>query len=1474
MALSSWMLRSQRLGHQSRRPNFRPGNKNKEEDLFTTCLKLEPQECFKAVLSKFCEHHIDEKLLLNYLNAFVKLLAHYEGKLKDTQFSRKDILLCLRLTLLNESSIIRSAGLRCIRHTIQGEADVLHINSLVIPFLIARSLDVKMDLERLESIKLIRKIVTLAPSKLDIAMARSLVSLTNEGTEGKDRMLRICLATLSEIGLLNPPLFIDSGGVTAITRNLIDCQIPKIAETLCGILLLLLDRPETRNKAHIDLHSFAAPFCDFHYKHVWKDKTRDERKLRLNCSRLALLTILKSWPGIMHFCSPKDQGGFKAIVDVLFLKQREVRKAVLDLLFDLLGLQQPEWTDELSVALSAIDPCELQSSWRLKEDFVAAEGKSVLPHLAKTTPSPTEMHLALLLYCFLESGLLAALTEVITHSDTFISVRATVLLSELLRLIQLYLPPGCCNVSPSLPTLLDYATQSKPQAMAAITALQQLHKLMQKRPASYSLHLDLIIRNSSNRKGKQKLGSHIRSKGLKSRFNQVKAALKDGDDVVKETGVLASKEVKLWNWNLIKMILKGERGYKLDLTDSSHKLFLKRLLEFFTPSQNKYSHMDLGSSPSDSMHVTTSGIEFINFLVAVKEPDCQNMAIHLFKDIHAQIAALSSSRSVHDCLFSPSHMINTHCQSYFLFIGQFARTDSGRAVLERINMFSLLQELATTTRHATYVKLIISSLDYSCPGPARNILDAVLSCDVESSRLYATQFLLVLLRARYPCFAVYAVRLLCRQLDDRCRKVTLSALTTLLEACELPDCLDTLTDLSPNFAKSGEKGELLAIKLLSTEKGFMKNSEDKILEVIANWNSHMNYRYVKIIEGEISDSLTLHQKSEDGRYERVVSNVGTRGNYRRDIFLPPHLYGQLNQHHDGFQMLTASGSVTRLVELIHKGESHTEGGILKLKAALWAVGHLSTSSIGFAYLKSLEFASGMIRLATKCSVYGVRSTAFYALGLVASTPFGADELCLNGWLAARHDRHDQWPVLEEELQDSLDISYFTSAVWGQWRKPQNHAAQAEDEATLSEDDERLIDCETSPDFSCDIRKLKQRTLPSTRTPPETCHKRSLSESKTFATSNSFDAEQRFGPYDNVIMRQRNSSITESTTSGVSSCDSLPNRQGGAASYLQTLSPIPSSTSLSILRLPNQAERHSHRVSSNSAGSEASTSSLSGTNANELSLQNMLGYQTIRYIRRRDSLNFTRTERDDYLFRPPPQSRRSLTSETLSNTEPCATIHYSSFTSYKFDPIYEPAKVYKPKDAVYRGICLPKSLNDMFPTEPEPYGSLADAMSQLAVPPNKDADSWKHFKDTCLLCSQNSTAEVEDFSESPVKEEILKVSERLGNPVMSRTYKNQLLRLKQKDSAMFKDVCVYSEVCKMFSESSYLLITRRILHELFLDVEYAKCFEAPRKLLGLKEPERKSTGDIDLSPTEFKTLDSLKLISSENKFPIRTRTNTD
>jgi rapamycin-insensitive companion of mTOR len=64
--------------------------------------------------------------------------------------------------------------------------------------------------------------------------------------------------------------------------------------------------------------------------------------------------------------------------DVIWLQ-----KGILDLLYELLGLPQPEWTDEFSVALDAVDPSHPRDTWKLQEGFVSAEGRDILPHLAR-----------------------------------------------------------------------------------------------------------------------------------------------------------------------------------------------------------------------------------------------------------------------------------------------------------------------------------------------------------------------------------------------------------------------------------------------------------------------------------------------------------------------------------------------------------------------------------------------------------------------------------------------------------------------------------------------------------------------------------------------------------------------------------------------------------------------------------------------------------------------------------------------------------------------------------------------------------------------------------------------------------------------------------------------------------------------------------------------------------------------------------
>ena len=56
--------------------------------------------------------------------------------------------------------------------------------------------------------------------------------------------------------------------------------------------------------------------------------SRDEREVRFHCSRLALLSVLRSWPGLLHFCHPANSSGLRSIVNVLYLKQLEVRVSI------------------------------------------------------------------------------------------------------------------------------------------------------------------------------------------------------------------------------------------------------------------------------------------------------------------------------------------------------------------------------------------------------------------------------------------------------------------------------------------------------------------------------------------------------------------------------------------------------------------------------------------------------------------------------------------------------------------------------------------------------------------------------------------------------------------------------------------------------------------------------------------------------------------------------------------------------------------------------------------------------------------------------------------------------------------------------------------------------------------------------------------------------------------------------------------
>ncbi|XP_039749145.1 rapamycin-insensitive companion of mTOR [Pararge aegeria] len=1090
----------------------------------------------------------------SYLEALVTLL-HKEDR-NNLGFTPDELMTCIRISLIDESMVIRAAGLRVLRYLIKTEGDVATFNHLKLPYLVIRSMDLMLrnEEERAQALKVVRRVIAvvgaveqghrrLRAAYIDQGLLRCLAAVARAGSAGDgsgDRLSRPAIATLAEICVLNPDLFISCGGVTAVTRQLAECATPRMAEALCGVLLHTLNDPKSRNAARIDLTCLNSPYCDFHFRPAGTDTSRDEREMRFTCSRLALLCVLRSWPGLLHFCHPCSAGGLHALVAALYLPRLEVRKAILDLLYELVGLPQPDWTDEISVAIDAVDPADFQDSWRLNEGFVAAEGVAILPHLSATGPDIIEIHLALLLQCFIEAGLLDGLAEVIVSSDTFISVRATVLLGQLLHLIHLFLPPQICNLTPALPSLISQASAGKPQALAAVAALRRLHSMFESRPASNSLFLDHILQycsgafkskiedTSKSRKEKDNraskarpmcsldlhkdnsveflnesdtecepkrhsIGSRadvairrnvsalVKSTSVGSRTSSAVGKVTktakffsffergDSDSLIKSSLVMQNKDGNTWNWEIIRTILKEtDSSPLLNLNDSGHREWASRIINYLKPSSNKYSHTDL-STTCNGHSPTRAGCQLIRHLLRHNDVDTQRMLKDLFMDVSHQIEAIQTGRKAHECLFSPQHMCNTMCQMYFLFIGQLCHSYTGLRLFKQTGLYENLLELSTKTHHSCYVKLVISSLDYTMDSSPRDILAKTLTCNILASRLYATQFLNVLLRAsrksrdmvrkksklkqnfvqEHTSFMqrdeievtggmdmdTWILQMLVGQIKDESKAVVKCALNILEEAYSFPPYFDKLMTMrdalcqncrldkaaeptSLDLSAVGDRGYLLwlGLEVAAAAHNADSNAITFVKKHLDFWNKSYNYRYVRLIEAVVHEALTL---SEESRRPR---------NARRLARPPPHLFATLaalcvprTTAPPPFTKGLLAAALPAHYKILQKKKCITEQEIADLKASLWAVGNTGVTPQGLQQL--INLSNGLledsvpvhiVRLARYSPVYSVRATAFYVLGLIGSTYDGANLLADLGWLCVRHTRHDQFPVIPDD----------------------------------------------------------------------------------------------------------------------------------------------------------------------------------------------------------------------------------------------------------------------------------------------------------------------------------------------------------------------------------------------------------------------------------------------------------------------------
>ncbi|XP_025913930.1 rapamycin-insensitive companion of mTOR isoform X2 [Apteryx rowi] len=922
---------------------------------------------------------------------------------------------CLRLALLNEAKEVRAAGLRALRYLIRDSGILQKVLKLKVDYLIARCIDIQQsnEVERTQALRLVRKMITVNASLFPSSITNSLIAVGNDGLQERDRMVRACIAIICELALQNPEVVALRGGLSTILKNVIDCQLSRINEALITTVLHLINHPKTRQyvRADVELERILAPYTDFHYRHnpdTAEGQLKEDREARFLASKMGIVAAFRSWAGIISLCKPGNSG-IQSLIGVLCIPNMEIRRGLLEVLYDIFRLPLPVVAEEFIEALLSVDPSRFQDCWRLSDGFVAAEAKTILPHRARSRPDLMDNYLALVLSAFITNGLLEGLVEVITSSDDHVSVRATILLGELLHMANTILPHSHSHHLHCLPTLMNMAAsfdivkEKRLRASAALNCLKRFHEMKKRGPKPYSLHLDHIIQKA--------ISTH--QKRDQYRVQKDIFILKDTEEALvmnlRDSQVLNHKENLEWNWNLIGTILKWPNVNLRNYKDEQLHRFVRRLLYFYKPSSKLYANLDLDYAKAKQL--TVVGCQFAEFLLESEE-DGQSYLEELVKDIVHWLN--SSSGMKPERSLQNNGLLNTLSQHYFLFFGTLSCHPHGVKMLEKCNVFQCLLNLCSLKNQDHLLKLTVSSLDYSRDGLARVILSKILTAATDSCRLYATKHLRVLLRANVEFFSNWGIELLVTQLHDKNKTISSEALDILDEACEDKANLHALIQMKPALSHLGDKGLLLLLRFLSIPKGFSYlNERGYVTKQMEKWQKEYNLKYVELIEEQLNEALTTYRKPVDG------DNYVRRSNQRLQrphVYLPVHLYGQLVHHKTGCHLLESQSIVPDLSYTVRSPMLDKWEGIKQLKAALWALGNIGSSNWGLNLLQEENVIPDIMALAQHCEVLSVRGTCVYVLGLIAKTKQGCDILKHHNWDAVRHSRRQPWPVVPDDME--------------------------------------------------------------------------------------------------------------------------------------------------------------------------------------------------------------------------------------------------------------------------------------------------------------------------------------------------------------------------------------------------------------------------------------------------------------------------
>ena len=146
------------------------------------------------------------------------------------------------------------------------------------------------------------------------------------------------------------------------------------------------------------------------------------------------------------------------------------------------------------------------------------------------------------------------------------------------------------------------------RASEAIETLLKLHTFKKRGPTAHSLFLGEILSRSS-------VSASSGSPGVNS---DVSSANERALQSMVDSGVLSTSRCSdSWDWSLVQAAFKWPGEAMIKLEGQNHRLFLRRVVEFFKPSSNHFAKAELGTAVVNQM--AKAGCRMLDFLLKAQQ---------------------------------------------------------------------------------------------------------------------------------------------------------------------------------------------------------------------------------------------------------------------------------------------------------------------------------------------------------------------------------------------------------------------------------------------------------------------------------------------------------------------------------------------------------------------------------------------------------------------------------------------------------------------------------------------------------------------------------------------------------------------------------------------------------------------------------------------------------------------------------------